>query len=93
MNSLGASAISSYDADGRGPSDAIAYPNIYEVFGDQATAAISKMTGNLSNWAQSQQGNALSAAALTTIYGIQRDLIVNSNAPVAELFFDSGFPE
>ena len=44
------------------------------------------------SWAQSQSSNALSAAALTTIFGIQADLIVNNNAPVAELFFDTGFP-
>ena len=90
---LVALAVSSYNPGGRGPSDAIAYPNIYQVFGSQASSVIARMDGNLTNWATSQSGSALNTAALQTIYGIQRNLIVNGNAPVVELFFDSGYPE
>jgi len=68
-------------------------PNIYQLFGSQATSIINSINGNLTNWATSQAANALSASALQTIYGLQRDLIVNSSAPVVELFFDSGYPD
>ncbi|KAK0217272.1 glucose oxidase [Armillaria fumosa] len=90
MNSLGADG--NFDYGGRGPSDAIAYPNIYQVFGDGAAASISKIQSNLSSWASSQANSALSADALEQIYNIQADLIINQNAPIVELFFDSGYP-
>ncbi|KAF8205978.1 glucose oxidase [Mycena galopus ATCC 62051] len=92
MNSLGANAVSSFDPDGNGPSDAIAYPNIYQLFGTQASTKVAQIQGNLSSWATSQAASALSAEALLQIYQVQADLIINSNAPVAELFFDTGFP-
>lgn len=90
MNSLGAGG--NFDDGGRGPSDAIAYPNIYQVFGDEAAASVSKIQSNLSSWASSQASSALSADALEQIYSIQADLIINHNAPIVELFFDTGYP-
>ncbi|KAK0200105.1 glucose oxidase [Desarmillaria ectypa] len=90
MNSLGADG--KFDNGGRGPSDAIAYPNIYQVFGNEAAASVSKIQSSLSSWASSQASSALSADALEQIYRIQADLIINQNAPIVELFFDSGFP-
>jgi len=93
MNSLGANAVQSFDPNGNGPSDAIAYPNIYQLFGSEASAKVSQIQGNLSTWATSQGGNALSASALEEIYQVQADLIINSNAPVVELFYDTGFPD
>ncbi|KAJ7240404.1 hypothetical protein B0H12DRAFT_1134777 [Mycena haematopus] len=92
INSLGANAVSSFDPDGDGPSDAIAYPNIYQLFGSQASTKVAQIQGNLSAWATAQAGSALSAAALQQIYEVQADLIINNNAPVVELFFDTGFP-
>ncbi|KAF8915748.1 hypothetical protein CPB85DRAFT_1293119 [Mucidula mucida] len=91
MNSLGANG-NGYDYGGQGPSDAIAYPNIYQVFGDDAQTSISKIQDNLSSWAASQASAGVSQEALESIFGIQADLIINGNAPVAELFFDSGYP-
>lgn len=66
-----------FDLDGLGPSDAIAFPNIHELFGEGADASIAKIRGSVKTWAASQAHNALSAEALETIFAIQADLIVN----------------
>jgi choline dehydrogenase len=92
INSLGARG-NGFDRGGAGPSDAIAYPNVYQLFGAGASAAVQKIWSSLGAWAAAQAGNALSADALGQIFQIQADLIVNSNAPVAELFYDTGFPD
>ncbi|KAF9269745.1 alcohol oxidase [Marasmius fiardii PR-910] len=92
MNSLGAKS-NGFDFGGRGPSDAIAYPNIYQVFGDKAGDSINKIKNNLKNWAASQANFSLSAEALETIYQIQSSMIIDHNAPIVELFYDSGFPD
>ncbi|KAJ7674067.1 alcohol oxidase [Mycena polygramma] len=91
MNSLGANS-NGFDPDGNGPSDAIAFPNIYQLFGSQATLKVTQIQNNLSAWATSQAADALSADALKQIYQVQADLIINKNAPVVELFYDTGFP-
>jgi len=94
MNSLGAHGANGYNSNGRGPSDAIAYPNIYQVFGDAANGVVSSMSDNLASWAQSESAHGhLTKESLATIFEIQRKLIVDNHAPVVELFFDSGFPE
>jgi len=92
MNSLGAHG-NGFNPGGRGPSDAIAFPNLYQVFGSQANSMVQKISSSISSWAASQAGSALSAAALEQIYQVQANLIINNNAPVAELFFDTGFPD
>ncbi|KAF7304381.1 Glucose oxidase [Mycena chlorophos] len=92
MNSLGAGG-NGFDDGGNGPSDAIAYPNIYQLFGSEASTKVAQIRGNISNWASSQAGSALSASALETIFSLQADLIVNSSAPVVELFYDTGYPD
>ncbi|KAK7050037.1 hypothetical protein VNI00_005469 [Paramarasmius palmivorus] len=92
MNSIGASG-NGFDFGGRGPSDAIAYPNIYQLFGGKANDSVNKIKNNLSNWASSQASSALSVEALEQIYQVQSGLIIDHNAPVVELFYDSGFPE
>ncbi|KAJ7674066.1 hypothetical protein DFH06DRAFT_1319178 [Mycena polygramma] len=91
-NALGAGG-NGFDTAGRGPSDAIAYPNIYQLFDTQASTKVAQIQGNLTAWATSQAGSALSAAALQQIYQVQANLIINNNAPVAELFYDTGFPD
>lgn len=92
MNSLGAHG-NGFNPNGRGPSDCIAFPNIYQAFGSQASAMVQKIQSNIGTWAQSQAGSALSADALQQIFQIQANLIINDNAPVVELFYDTGFPE
>jgi len=76
MSSLGASG-NGFDVGGRGPSDVIAFLNIDELYGSKAQDAINDMNANYSNWAQQQAAHGASAAALTTIFGIQKDLIIN----------------
>ncbi|KAJ6629414.1 glucose oxidase [Mycena sp. CBHHK59/15] len=93
MNSLGANSNGQWDKGGNGPSDAIAFPNLYQLFGSQASAKVSQIQSSLATWATSQAGNALSADALQQIYQVQANLIINNNAPVVELFYDTGFPD
>ncbi|KAF7324999.1 Glucose oxidase [Mycena kentingensis (nom. inval.)] len=54
---------------------------------------VAQIQGNLTNWAASQAGSAFSASALEAIFKVQADLIINRNAPVVELFYDTGFPK
>jgi choline dehydrogenase len=76
MSSLGAGG-NGFDVGGRGPSDVIAFPNINELYGSEAQNAISDINANFEIWAQQQAAHGASAAALTTIFDIQADLIVN----------------
>ncbi|KZP30479.1 GMC oxidoreductase [Athelia psychrophila] len=73
-----------FTENGTGPSDVVAYPNIYQAFGDNATAVVSDMQSSLASWAASQANNALSADALAQIYQVQANLIINSSAPILE---------
>lgn len=91
QSNLGATG-NGFNPGGSGPSDAIAFPNIYQVFGAQANASVSKIRSSIPTWATSQAASGLSAAALQQIYQVQADLIINSNAPVSELFYDTGYP-
>jgi choline dehydrogenase-like flavoprotein len=84
MNSLGANG-NGFDKGGRGPSDCIAFPNIYQLFGSQASAKVSQIQSSLATWATSQATSALSAAALQTIFQVQADLIINKNGTAARL--------
>ncbi|KAF8154931.1 hypothetical protein B0H34DRAFT_753101 [Crassisporium funariophilum] len=91
MNIFGAGG-NGFDLGGRGPSDAIAFPNIYEIMGSQANATVAKIRSSIATWAASQADSGLNAAALEQIFQVQADLIINNNAPVAELFYDTGYP-
>jgi choline dehydrogenase len=92
MSTLGASG-NGFDQGGRGPSDAIAYPNIYQTLGSNANATVNKIKSSIASWAASQAASGLSTDALQQIFQIQADLIINNNAPVMELFFNVGYPE
>ncbi|KAI3599065.1 glucose oxidase [Moniliophthora roreri] len=92
MSAMGAGG-NGFDPQGRGPSDCIAYPNIRQLFGSNAQSSINKINGNLANWANSQAGSALSGSALQQIYQVQAGLIVNNSAPVAEIFYNTGWPD
>ncbi|KAJ3927900.1 MAG: glucose oxidase [Lentinula lateritia] len=90
MNSLGAGG--NFDYGGEGPSDCIAYPNIHQVFGC-GCGSVERYSSVGSNWAASQSASADSQAALEKIYEVQAGLILNGNAPIVELFYDTGYPE
>jgi len=92
QSNLGA-ASNGFNPGGRGPSDAIAFPNLYQVFGSRASSAVNKIRSSIPTWASSQAGSALSAAALQQIYKVQADLIINDNAPISEIFYDTGYPD
>ena len=92
MSVLGASG-NGFDQRGRGPTDAIAYPNIYQTLGSNANATVNKIKSSIASWAASQAASGLSADALQQIFQIQADLIINNNAPVMELFFNVRYPE
>ncbi|OJT13695.1 Glucose oxidase [Trametes pubescens] len=82
-----------FNPGGDGPPDAIAFPNIYQLFGDKAPAAVQTIQSSLASWAASQASSGLSVEALEAIFRIQADLIVKHNAPVAELIFEMGPPD
>ena len=92
MSTLGAKG-NGFNPGGRGPTDTIAFPNLYQVLGSNANATATRITSSLASWAASQAGSGLSADALQEIFQVQADLIINENAPVMEFFFDIGFPE
>ncbi|KAF9463827.1 glucose oxidase [Collybia nuda] len=92
MNIFGA-ASNGFNWGGSGPSNAIAFPNLYQVFGNKADATVAKIRSSIPTWAASQAGSGLSAAALEQIYNVQANLIINNNAPVAELFYNTGYPD
>ncbi|KAF8318326.1 uncharacterized protein EI90DRAFT_2941968 [Cantharellus anzutake] len=82
-----------FNVGGSGPSDVIAFPNIYQLFGSSAQTMVTHIKSSLSAWASSQAGNALSAVALQKIYQIQANLIIYNNAPIAEIFSATGYPD
>ncbi|KAF9517618.1 GMC oxidoreductase [Hydnum rufescens UP504] len=92
LSALGAGGTN-FNVGGSGPSDVIAYPNLYQLFGSQASAMVNHITQSISAWASSQAKSALSASALQTIFGIQANLIIQDNAPVAELFQVTNYPD
>lgn len=67
-----------FDLGGIGPKDGIAFPNLRQLFGDGADAAVAKVEASLEDWARSQAHNAHSAEALKTIFGLQAGVIVNT---------------
>ncbi|KAL5534916.1 hypothetical protein ACEPAF_3006 [Sanghuangporus sanghuang] len=101
MNNLGHSARPSFSPDGIGPANCIAFPSLKELFSENGGSNGSVTADDIADyimamypsWAESQAVNGLNSEALTTIFGIQVGLIVNDDAPVMELFFDTGFPD
>lgn len=75
MSAVGANKTN-FDIGGRGPSDSIAFPNIYQVFGDDAKNQIENMKKLIPQWAESQAKNGLNAKALQKIFEVQADLII-----------------
>ncbi|KAL5495897.1 hypothetical protein ACEPAI_1361 [Sanghuangporus weigelae] len=90
----------SFNPDGIGPADCIAFPSLHELFSENGGSNGSVTADDIADyimamypsWAESQVVNGLNSEALTTIFGIQAGLIVNDDAPVMELFFDMGSP-
>ncbi len=87
MSTFGHSAKSSFNPEGLGPSNCIAFPSIDQLFRSGAGAntttsadAVKKQINTMyPTWAISQAMNAMDASALTTIFQIQAELIVNKS--------------
>ncbi|KAF9473528.1 alcohol oxidase [Pholiota conissans] len=91
MSTMGAGG-NGFNPGGRGPTDAIAYPNLYQIFGSSGNATASRIQSSIASWAATQAQPGVSAAALQQIFQVQANLITNNNAPVAEIFLDIGYP-
>ena len=58
----------------------IAFPNIYELFGADASAKVAEMEASLDQWAESQAHNAGAGPdALREVLGVQASIIVNDS--------------
>ena len=55
-----------------------AFPNLSQLFGNNATAVAAGIRSNLATWAESQKEHALSKDALKTIYQSQADIITKN---------------
>lgn len=82
-----------YDFGGNGPSAVIAMPSISQLM-KNATEVEAWVRQNMDAWAeqQVQGGGSASKSGLLKQYNVLTDLIFKQNAPVVELFGDSGFP-
>ncbi|PWN46951.1 alcohol oxidase [Violaceomyces palustris] len=91
MNTLG--ARTTIDYGGKGPSNMIAMPSIYELMSN-ATDVKNYINSNLQGWAQQMvnQGHAVNTQGLINQWKQAVSNIFDSRAPVSELFFDSGYP-
>ncbi|KAA1467680.1 alcohol oxidase [Dentipellis sp. KUC8613] len=91
--SIGANGTG-FDVGGMGPTNVIAFPGLKEVFGDKAEKVGKEMLGNLTAWARDMaaKGVVISAEALEKEYKVQAELILNSNAPIIEFLYNTGFP-
>ena len=67
-----------FEVTGRAWNNLLAFPNLSQLFGKNATAVAAKLLSSLDTWADSQKDNALSKAALKTIYQSQVDVILNA---------------
>ena len=78
MNILGAGG-NGFNLGGSGPSDAIAFPNLYQLFGSEGNATAARIQSSIASWAASQASPGLSAKALQQIFQVQANLIIHNN--------------
>ncbi|CAG7852450.1 Glucose oxidase; AltName: Full=Beta-D-glucose:oxygen 1-oxido-reductase; AltName: Full=Glucose oxyhydrase; Short=GOD; Flags: Precursor [Serendipita indica DSM 11827] len=76
-----------YEMLSRPWSNLLAFPNLAQLYGKNATAVAAEIRSSLDSWADSQKENALSKAALKKIYESQADVIIRDKAPVFEIIF------
>lgn len=91
MTTIGSRA--NVDRSGGGPSAAIAMPNIDQILSN-TTAVRSYIESSLSDWADTllSQGHIASKQGVLAQWNSALSLIFDQHAPVAELFFDTGYP-
>ncbi|KAJ7165150.1 hypothetical protein C8R46DRAFT_1220279 [Mycena filopes] len=76
--------------NGTGPNNVIAFPNLFQLFGNASHAKVDEIEGSIKTWAASQAAHAHSATALETIFRAQADVIIKDKAPLIEYFFVTG---
>ncbi|KAJ7863956.1 hypothetical protein B0H14DRAFT_3084463 [Mycena olivaceomarginata] len=76
--------------NGKGPNNAIAYPNFFQTFGDAAPAKAAELEKSLGAWVASQAENAHSAKALEVIFKAQADIVLKDKAPMVEMYYITG---
>ncbi|CED83784.1 glucose oxidase [Phaffia rhodozyma] len=91
---LGYTPDDGVEFDGSGPSDNIAFPSFKALFPNDSDSVASDLQGKISQYAADalNAGAIVSQSAGETLFDAQRKLIVEGGAGLAELFFDSGFP-
>lgn len=73
-----------FPPNGKGPDNAIAYPNFFQIFGEAAPAKAAELEKSLGAWAASQAGNAHSAKALEVIFKAQADIVLKDKGTQTE---------
>ncbi|KAJ7680038.1 glucose oxidase, partial [Mycena rosella] len=89
-NTVLAAGGNGYSVNGTGPNNAIAYPNLFQIFGNASDAKVAEIEASIGPWAASQAVHAHSAAALETIFRAQADIIIKEKAPMIEFYFVTG---
>ncbi|KAF7364291.1 Glucose oxidase [Mycena sanguinolenta] len=79
-----------FPVDGTGPDDTIAYPNLFQLFGNASNAKVAELESSIPEWAASQAVNAYSAEALETIFRAQADIVLTDKAPMIEMYYVTG---
>ncbi|CDW94070.1 hypothetical protein [Sporisorium scitamineum] len=91
MTTIGSRA--NLNTSGGGPSSTIAMPNIHQILSN-ATSLRNHIASNLDAWASTllAQGHIATKQSVLNQWKSTISLIFDSNAPVVEFFFDTGFP-
>ncbi|KAJ7480728.1 alcohol oxidase [Mycena latifolia] len=88
---MGANATN-FCVDGIGPNNALAFPNLFELFGNASKSKIEEIEASIGSWAASQAAHGHSAAALETIFRTQAKIMIKDKAPLMELFYITALP-
>ncbi|KAL7416690.1 GMC oxidoreductase-domain-containing protein, partial [Mrakia frigida] len=93
-NVIGFTPNSGVEFGGIGPSDTIAFPSFNQLFGADSESTASQLASNIPAFAKAaaDAGGVVSETAATALFELQRSLIVDNQVGLAELFFDSGYP-
>ncbi|WVR03979.1 hypothetical protein IAU60_000978 [Kwoniella sp. DSM 27419] len=94
MDSVGWTPVDGFNAQGRGPSNVIAYPDLYSLSSSSNSDIAQVISENIDTYAQDayRAGAVVSVEAAQKIFSIQEELMVNKSVGLVEAFFDTGFP-
>ncbi|WVQ94469.1 hypothetical protein IAU59_001548 [Kwoniella sp. CBS 9459] len=94
MDSVGWTPVDSFDPQGTGPSDMIAYPDLLSLSSSSNNDIATTIASNMGSYAQDayRAGAVVSVDAAEKIFSVQQELMVNKSVGLVEAFFDTGFP-